>query len=212
MAAGQYVALAVLVCCVHVIYAGWWSVDYDDSCYSIWDSCYPRSYPTIKQLLKFNTVEERIKFLSKVSVPNACRDWINWNRCEKAKYDAAEDHCKEWSWVKHYGYWITNMTNFLDYLCVQQIDRLVSNQHCLADFELASNFLCCNVHEYYSTSCSEDSVIECAQELVSVTPGCSADAAKFVRDIGNQLSSLPLYRLCPYSHGRYENKAIKKLF
>jgi len=215
MSAGLRIALLVLLCCVthDVTQAGWWSVGYEEenSCYSIWDTCYPRSYPTIKQLLKFNTVQERIKFLSKVSVPNACRDWINWNRCEKSKFDAAPDKCLEYSYVRNYGHWVSNMTAFLDYVCVQQIDRVVSNQHCLLDYELASNFLCCNVHEWYSTSCSAQSIISCAQELVSVTPGCSADAEKLVRDIGNQLTILPLYRLCPSEDYR-DDKVIKKLF
>jgi len=197
---------------VDFAHGGWWSLEHDetDSCHELWDTCYPRSYPTIKLLLKFNTAEERIKYLAKVSVPNACRDWLNWNRCEKSKYESGPDRCKEYYYVQRYGYWVSNMTEFLNYICVEQIDRLIANQHCLVDYELATSVLCCNVHQYYSSDCDEQEIVSCAQEQVSVTPGCGPDAQRLVRDIGAKLASLALYRLCPDKTG--DDKVIKRLF
>jgi hypothetical protein len=185
------------------------SYDYnsDDCSNALWGGCPLSAYPHLTQLSAATMqnredLEATVKYVAQVNVRDVCRDLVNSVKCRQDKIASATQQCRDQhSYVAERNARDLEITN---YVCVEQLTNLVTHQKCFADYDLITDIGCCGYKIFFSSDCSEQKMLTCAQQKIRSSRKCRSSAVQFFTDVALKMKTTFVGNrdVCPSRPGR----------
>jgi hypothetical protein len=198
------------------------SYDYNSDEYracadALWYGCSWSDYPHLTQLwqtLRRNEFdfEATVKYVAQVNVRDVCRDLVSVKKCRQDKIASATQECRDQ--YNNSVQYTANELEMTNYICVEQLNRLVANQKCFADYDLITDISCCGYKIFFSSECSLQKILTCAQQKIRSSRKCRSDALQLFTSVAHKFKSTYLEDRdsCRPEHTREPLEFYKQLF
>jgi hypothetical protein len=167
-----------------------------DTCYKPLANCTVGNYTTqvfvnLSQALQGNgsrrspDIEAAVNVYANISLPTVCNEFQNTSKCVSGVFASAPPECQQRLAPLQQRF--NQSATLINYLCGPQLSNLQAAQKCF-NYDLVGNVTCCGIKEHFSSNCSAQHALSCAQNTIS--KACGPAVAQSFSDILTQFANI----------------------